>query len=523
MATLSQDDRDLITRYPLDNSLDHLEKSLRDVQQSSTSSRDSHSTDISEDGRQKAISRLLSALMGAEVALGLQSKTSSREVAAELAILFGRVRQGDFNYDHYRPLVKLVIQKAADFEIWSAVLNLITTLSRVTPPAIIPTVFYDTPITHSSSSQQGTEQTRELVKKRLFEEIRSCTYREVGGFIQKYFEAKSWTSRTFDIYQAIKPRHKGGRWTDFPDPPVQAEVLDWWFQFQREFLSKERSLYYTTTSPKDLVGAEAQRQLDLFVKPSDGQTSGIAHDWKDIRVIGELKDPYDNRIFRCLVVSPAGRVIHNYESPLELLEALCDAIKAHESLYRKGNILHRDISENNIIITNPKTDSFKGMLIDLDLAKELGSRRSGARCRTGTMEFMAIEVLLGISHTYRHDLESFLNVLLWQCGRRGWEFVKRVKEQPAESMFTDWYSGTFQKIAKAKRGHMHIDGFEDVLEEFPQPNFDRVKPLCRELRQILFPYKDGLFIGTPKDPEILYGPIIKAFDKAIDDIKAQEG
>lgn len=114
------------------------------------------------------------------------------------------------------------------------------------------------------------------MKKRLFEEIRSCTYRGVGGFFPRYFEGKSWTPRTLDIYQAMKNRHKDGRWTDFPNPPVQAEVLDWWFQFQKEFLSKERGLYYTTTSPKDLVGAEAQRQIDLFVKRNDGQTSDSA-------------------------------------------------------------------------------------------------------------------------------------------------------------------------------------------------------------------------------------------------------
>lgn len=65
-------------------------------------------------------------------------------------------------------------------------------------------------------------------------------------------------------------------------------------------------------------------------------------------------DTYDNRIFSCLIISPAGRAIHNYESPLELLEALRDAIKAHRSLYLEGNVLHRDISENNIIITDPK-------------------------------------------------------------------------------------------------------------------------------------------------------------------------
>jgi hypothetical protein len=76
-----------------------------------------------------------------------------------------------------------------------------------------------------------------------------------------------------NIYHAMKNRHRHGRWTDFPNPPVQAEVLDWWFQFQEKFLSKERGLYYTT-SPKDLVGAEAQRQIDLFGK--QGTATGIS-------------------------------------------------------------------------------------------------------------------------------------------------------------------------------------------------------------------------------------------------------
>ena len=39
------------------------------------------------------------------------------------------------------------------------------------------------------------------------------------------------------------------------------------------------------------------------------------------------------------------------------------------------------------------------MLIDMDLAKELGKGRSGARRRTDTVEFMAIEVLLNDDHT----------------------------------------------------------------------------------------------------------------------------
>lgn len=125
MAALSQDDRELIVRHPLDNSLHHLHKPLRDAERSYTSTSNLHgeATADSQDGR-KAISRLLTALMGAEVALVLRLRTNNRDVAAELAILFGRVRKGDFNHDHYRPLVRLVIQKASDFEIWSAVLDL---------------------------------------------------------------------------------------------------------------------------------------------------------------------------------------------------------------------------------------------------------------------------------------------------------------------------------------------------------------------------------------------------------------
>ena len=64
---------------------------------------------------------------------------------------------------------------------------------------------------------------------------------------------------------------------------------------------------------------------------------------------------------------------------------------------------------------------------------------------------------------------------------------------------------------------MHVDGFEYILNKFPTI-FDSVKPLCRNLRGVLFPLlKNGaLFIGTrPDPPEKLYDPIIEAFDSAL--------
>ncbi|OJD20958.1 hypothetical protein ACJ73_07703 [Blastomyces percursus] len=283
---------------------------------------------------------------------------------------------------------------------------------------------------------------------------------------------------------------------------------------------------------------------------------------------GNGEEPYDNRILRCLVISPAGRPIYKYESPLELLKALRDAIQAHRSLYLDGNILHRDISENNIIITDPgKADGHSGMLIDLDLAKEVGSGRSGARHQTGTMEFMAIEVLLNIDHTYRHDLESFFYVLIWQCARHGWDKLKQLRalyqlhgwlgdsmleiwcagshetianakqgnigdggfeciltgefSPPNNSLLAKWYTDTYREIARIKRRDMGADGFEDILSEFP-PIFECAKPLCRAIRDILFPYGGrGLIVGTLQDPKRLYNPIIKAYDDAISLIGCQ--
>ncbi|KAI1127396.1 serine/threonine-protein kinase Sgk2 [Nemania abortiva] len=227
------------------------------------------------------------------------------------------------------------------------------------------------------------------------------------------------------------------------------------------------------------------------------------------------QETYKNRVLRVLAVSPTGRSIRQFRSGVELLQSLRDAICAHRSLYLDGRILHRDISENNIIITDPaKADGFRGMLIDLDLAEEEGEGASDARHMAGTLEFMAIEVLLGASHTYRHDLESFFYVLIWLCARRGWD------NPPHKSMLARWSRGSYVEIAQGKRGDMDAGGLEVILREFP-PKFEFIKPLCRELRDILFPYRRCLFTGTPRDPKVLYDPIVKAFDDVLAEMSAK--
>lgn len=111
-------------------------------------------------------------------------------------------------------------------------------------------------------------------------------------------------------------------------------------------------------------------------------------------------------------------MVSDFKTVKELLESMRDTIRAHRSLYITSNILHRDISSNNIIITTPNIiNNLEGMLIDLDMAKERSSGPSGTRHLIGTVQLMAVEVLRKADHTDRHDLESFLYILLWMYAR----------------------------------------------------------------------------------------------------------
>lgn len=102
----------------------------------------------------------------------------------------------------------------------------------------------------------------------------------------------------------------------------------------------------------------------------------------------------------------------------ELLTALRNAAKAHQSLFEKTRSLYRDISKNNIIITNPKTtNGFRDMLINLDLVI-VNSKQTDRRHMISTMEFIVVDVLCGVKHTYQYNLELFFYILLWIYARR---------------------------------------------------------------------------------------------------------
>ncbi|QSZ29959.1 hypothetical protein DSL72_004477 [Monilinia vaccinii-corymbosi] len=284
----------------------------------------------------------------------------------------------------------------------------------------------------------------------------------------------------------------------------------------------------TTGGPKGSLGRKRKRDqgdssgIKRFKLGDSGIVTKVNEHGSDLNAVQGPDDGIEENEVDSLV----GEETETYVK--ELLEVFRDAIAGHRSLLEDGKILHRDISEYNIIIMDPGTkDEPKGRLIDLGLAKELHSTPSGASHRTGTMQFMAIEVLEGQGHTYRHDLESFFYVFIWMCVRYGHEdtsasgklnagrnpYKHRTPRSMQNSILQDWYTGNYMSIANKKRGHM--TGFHHVTAEF-SPQFQGLKGLARELKDVLFPYwKGSTFFGTWKDTRGMYEGMLKAFDNAI--------
>ncbi|KDR70456.1 hypothetical protein GALMADRAFT_1350349 [Galerina marginata CBS 339.88] len=137
------------------------------------------------------------------------------------------------------------------------------------------------------------------------------------------------------------------------------------------------------------------------------------------------------------------------ESIEEFKRAFLDCLECHYHAYHTGRVLHRDISENNLMIWRPikerSTESL-GILNDFDMAAEVGDDgellANSARRRTGTLPFIARDLLAPIpkggpspKHLYRHDLESFFYVLIWAAAH--YEFGTKTRH-PTSEVLKKW-------------------------------------------------------------------------------------
>ncbi|PHH58539.1 hypothetical protein CDD81_5432 [Ophiocordyceps australis] len=162
-------------------------------------------------------------------------------------------------------------------------------------------------------------------------------------------------------------------------------------------------------------------------------------------------DALSNRIHRRTITLDYGPPIYEASTPSTLLAKMGDCLEGHQSLLEEIDVLHRDISINNLRIGS------RGFLIDLDLAvKTQRAGASGAKGKTGTRAFMSIGALL--------------------------EKGRVIKE------FDHWNYANTEELAKLKLGTIAKETIfmKTVTDNFT-PYYQVLIPVVNNLRKVVFP------------------------------------
>ncbi|KAJ1978673.1 hypothetical protein H4R35_001804 [Dimargaris xerosporica] len=178
-----------------------------------------------------------------------------------------------------------------------------------------------------------------------------------------------------------------------------------------------------------------------------------------------------HRVHRRMVMTPIARRLRTLNNYYELIVVLADAMACHSKLYSDCNILHRDISTNNIMAVN-QDGRLRGMLIDFDNAiHDKAQSTPGRPERTGTLPFMSIGNLENndTERTALDNWESLLYVICW-LGTCGLDEEARAGATQAELLELEiqrWFKGTMTSVANAKRSAMDtVTSFYQIAKHF---------------------------------------------------------
>ncbi|KZV64382.1 hypothetical protein PENSPDRAFT_171019 [Peniophora sp. CONT] len=161
---------------------------------------------------------------------------------------------------------------------------------------------------------------------------------------------------------------------------------------------------------------------------------------------GEVEQPIESGRSLCSVVSEKLQPVEKLSSE-DFLKVFLDVVWCHYVSWTERGVYHRDPSVHNVMYREGEKGEKLGVLNDWDLATDIESMHDGLE-RTGTVPFMALELLDDssgqIKHQYRHDLEAFYWVLVWLCY--------------PEHTFMKWETGSYAECHKEKTAFLHKGG-----------------------------------------------------------------
>ncbi|EJF58077.1 hypothetical protein DICSQDRAFT_149368 [Dichomitus squalens LYAD-421 SS1] len=188
---------------------------------------------------------------------------------------------------------------------------------------------------------------------------------------------------------------------------------------------------------------------------------GVAGAWQQTRT-GELlpSKPLQRGHYRILLKEVC-RPLSDFKDYRDLAMILGHALSAHQDSWEKADVLHRDVSYNNILIYETKNDNGdiirKGLLADWDLSKYkeymipgFGPRQPD---RTGTWYFRS-----AVSQRYPRkpyavsdDIESFVHVYHY-C-------VLRFHETAQSKTLMDTIRSTYEYVERRAEDGAYVGGF----------------------------------------------------------------
>ncbi|KAF8648219.1 hypothetical protein AX16_006357 [Volvariella volvacea WC 439] len=238
-----------------------------------------------------------------------------------------------------------------------------------------------------------------------------------------------------------------------------------------------------------------------------------------------ISDPHlkDRQFIRIVVTEHSGRSIEHFQSKVELLHAIRDAISGHRNLWRVG-IVHRGINPTTIVYgVEGSQPGNRGVLATLDKATWIKTPKSQTDFDGDHTAFTSLNALRigNYHHDYLDDLQSFFYVLAWICiaydgpGKR---------KSTLPQMLQSWSKRSDHSFIREKSAH-HV-GFERHFAQNVSPYFgDVFTNLLRDLHNIFWHVKPGATFAAPLpgcnyNPEEIYDRFLSAIDVALSALKS---
>ncbi|KAJ2057197.1 hypothetical protein GGI17_005772, partial [Coemansia sp. S146] len=185
----------------------------------------------------------------------------------------------------------------------------------------------------------------------------------------------------------------------------------------------------------------------------------------------------------------------------------------HYVIVKKCKILHRDISDNNILVVRMEDGTVRGLLIDFDCAIDISRDKKEVRGEmTGTRPFMSLNNLMrsNIKRTSLDDWESMLYLLCWYAtigfgtgedppeaqeltkAQKLAKAQERAKEQERleQLPIARWRNGIIVTVTREKLTNFRsLDNFRrDIVREFSKKgaNNKELQELALDLYKALF-------------------------------------